>query len=71
MYRFFRNSYLPFTLTEWNNLDKGVRHSGSFSIFKEIILKFIQPPRDNIFHCHDPKGSQVNHKTKVRFKSSP
>ena len=23
MYWFFRNSYFPFSVTEWNNLDKG------------------------------------------------
>ena len=30
---FFRNSYFPSIVTEWNNLDKSIRNSESFSIF--------------------------------------
>ena len=46
---FFRNSYFPSIVTEWNNLDKSIRNSESFSIFKKNILEFIQPSPNSIF----------------------
>ena len=52
---FSRNSYFPSIVTEWNNLDKSVRNSESFSIFKKNILKFIQPSPNSIFNCHNPR----------------
>ena len=52
---FFRNSYFPSIVTEWNNLDKSIRNSESFSIFKKNILEFIQPSPNSIFNCHNPR----------------
>ena len=65
---FFRNSYFPSIVTEWNNLDKSIRNSESFSIFKKNILKFIRPSPNSIFNCHDPKGVQLL--TRLRLGSS-
>ena len=56
---FFRNSYFPSIVTEWNNLDKSIRNSESFSIFKKNILKFIGPSPNRIFNCHNPKGVKL------------
>ena len=36
---FFRNSYFPSIVTKWNNLDKSVKNSESFSIFKEKYIE--------------------------------
>ena len=52
----FRNSYFPSIVTEWNNLNKSIRNSESFSIFKKNILKFIRPSPNSIFNFHNPKG---------------
>ena len=35
---FFTNSYFPSIVTDWNNLDKSIRNSESFSIFKKNIF---------------------------------
>ena len=35
---FFRNSFFPSTIKEWNNLDPQIRKSKSISIFKNNIL---------------------------------
>ena len=79
---FFRNSYFPSTITEWKNLDKSIRNSESFSIFKKNILKFIRPSPNSIFNCHNPKGVKLltrlrlglshlhYHKFKRRFQDS-
>ena len=58
-YTFIRNSYFPSTATEWNNLDKSIRNSESFSIFKKNILKFIRTSPSSIFNCHNPKGVKL------------
>lgn len=51
------NVYFFSTATEWNDPDESVTNSESFSIFKKIILKFIQRLQtpNNIINCHDPK----------------
>ena len=46
-------------VTEWNNLDKSIRNSESFSIFKKNILQFIRPSPNSIFNCHNPKGVKL------------
>ena len=56
---FFRNSYFPSIVTEWNNLEKSIRNSESFSVFKKNILKFIRPSPNSIFNCHNPKGVKL------------
>ena len=56
---FFRNSFFPYIVTEWNNLDKRIRNSEGFSIFKKNILQFIRPSPSSIFNCHNPKGVKL------------
>ena len=40
-YSFFKNSYFPSTIIEWNNLDPNLRNSSTYETFKNIILKYI------------------------------
>ena len=56
---FFKNSFFPSTIKEWNNLDPEIRKSKSISIFKSIILKFIRPKPNNVYYCHNPKGIKL------------
>ena len=53
---FFKNSFFPSTISEWNNLDHNIRNSSSFNIFRRSILKFIRPSANSFFNCHNPKG---------------
>ena len=55
---FFRNSFFPSTIKEWNNLDPQIRKSKSISIFKSNILKFIRP-KPNVYYYHNPKGIKL------------
>ena len=65
---FFRNSYFPSNVNERNNLEKSIRNSKSFSIFKKNILKFIRPSPNSIYNCHNPKGAKLLTRLKVWFK---
>ena len=41
-HNYFKNSFFPSTLSEWNNLDCKIRNSESLSIFKKNLLNFIR-----------------------------
>ena len=68
-HNFFKNSFFPSAVIEWNNLDPNLRNSKSISVFKEKILNFMQPSPNSFFDCHNPKGTKVI-KT-VRLGSEP
>ena len=40
-HNYFKNSFFPSTISEWNNLDCKIRNSGSLSIFEKDLLNFI------------------------------
>ena len=56
---FFRNSFFPLTINEWNNLDLQVSKSRRISIFKSNSLKLIRPNQNNVYYCHNPKGIKL------------
>ena len=43
-HNFFKNSFFPSTIIEWNELDPGLRKAESLSLFKTKILKFVRYP---------------------------
>ena len=79
---FFRNSFFPSTIKEWNNLDPQIKISKSISIFKSNILKFIRSTPNNVYYCHNTKGIKLltrlrlglshlcNYKVKHNFQDS-
>ena len=58
-HNFFKNSFLPSTINECNNLDPDIRNSESVGVFKSKILKFIRSKPNNIDICHDPKATRI------------
>ena len=56
---FFKNSFFPSTISEWNKLDPGIRNSESLTIFRKNILHFIRPTPNSIYNCHNPKGVKL------------
>ena len=57
-HNYFKNSFFPSTISEWNNLDCKIRNSGSLSIFKKNLLNFIRPA-NSIFNFHIPYGIKL------------
>ena len=55
-HEYFRNSFFPSTVIEWNKLDNNIRNSESVSVFKKQILKFIRPSPNSTFTGHNPHG---------------
>ena len=58
-HQFFKNSYFPSTIIEWNKLDSNIRNSETLNIFKSKIVKFIRPTASSTFGCQNPIGVKL------------
>ena len=55
-HRFFKSSFFPSIIIEWNNLDYHLRNAPSISVFKQNILKFIRLGHNKVYNVHSPTG---------------
>ena len=58
-HNYFKNSFFPSTIPEWNNLDCKFRNSGSLSTFKNNLLNLIRRCANSIFNIHNPYGIKL------------
>ena len=58
-HNFFRNSFFPSAVIEWNKLDLNISNSESLNIFKKSLLKFMCPSGSSVFNCHNPRGVKL------------
>ena len=49
-HNFYKNSFFPSSIIEWNNLDPKLCNSENFGIFKNNILRFIRPKPNSFFN---------------------
>ena len=56
---FLKNSFFPSTVTKWNNLNKSIKSSESFALFKKSILQFIRPTPNSTFNYHNLIGIKL------------
>ena len=50
---FFKDSFFPAVISEWNSLDINIRNSSSSNVFKKVLLKFIRPEPNSIYNIND------------------
>ena len=62
---FFKNSFFPSAISEWDKLDPAIRNYESLSMFRKNILRFIRPAPNSIYNCHNLKGVKLT--TRLRF----
>ena len=62
---YFKNSFFPSAITEWNKLDCFVKNADSFHVFKKHILSFIRLLPNSIFNIHNPLG--IKYLTRLRI----
>ena len=55
-HNFFKNSFFPSTIIDWNKIDPSLKKAGSLSLFKTYILRFTRPSQNSAYTCHNPKG---------------
>ena len=56
---FFKNSFFPSAIIEWNNLDPNLRNSKIIPVFKEKIFNFTRPSPNSFFDFHNHKGIKL------------
>ena len=54
-HNFFKNSFFPVVISEWNSLNIDIRNSSSINVFKKELLKFIRPEPNSTYNINDTK----------------
>ena len=57
-HNYFKNSFFPSTVIEWNKLDLNIRDSESLTSFKSKVFKFMHPSENSPF-CNNSKGARL------------
>ena len=55
----FRNSFFPYTVNEWNNLDNVIKSSESYSVFRKKMLNLIRPKCNDTYRIYNPTGLKL------------
>ena len=58
-YNFFKDSFFPAVISEWNRLDMNIRNSSSINVFKKELLRFIRPEPNCTYNINDIKGLKL------------
>ena len=56
---FFKDSFLPAVISEWNSLNIDIWNSSSINVFKKELLKFIRPEPNSTYNINDTKGLKL------------
>ena len=63
----FKNSFLPYTINEWNKIDPYIRKIDSYVGFRKKLLSFIKPTENKTFSIYDPFGIKLLNRLRVDF----
>ena len=63
----YRNSFLPFSINEWNRLDPDIRNLDSQTLFHKKRLAFLRPSARSIYNIYDPQGSKLLSRLRLDF----
>ena len=63
----FRNSFLPFTVNEWNKLDSDIKNNDSYEMFRKKGLSFIRPVGKSMYGIYDPFGAKLINRLRLDF----
>ena len=58
-HNFFKKTFFPSAISEWNELDPSLRNSESLLTCKKNILHFIRPTANSVYDGHNPKGIKL------------
>ena len=60
----YSNSFFPYTIKSWENLDNEAKSKSSAQSFKKYLEGFIRPPGHSFFRLQDKFGLKLL--TKIR-----
>ena len=66
---FFQNSFLPFTITEWNKLDSDMKNIDSHAVFRKKLLTFITTLENDTYGIYDPLGVRLLNRLRLGFSN--
>ena len=66
-HNFFKNSFFPSVISEWNKLDLEIRNSASLEIFKKHLLNFIRPNSSKAFNINNPLELKLLTRLRIGF----
>ena len=58
-HNFFKNTFFPLTIIEWNKLDWEIKNSESIETFLKRILSLIRTSPNSTFNCDKPRGIKL------------
>ena len=64
---YFKKSFFPHVIKEWNKLDPNFSSSSNYHIFHNALLKFIRPVERKIFNINDPFGIKMLIRLRLGF----
>ena len=64
-----KNSFLTYTINEWNKLDPNIRGIDLYVGFRKKLLSFIKPTENNNFSIYDPLGVKLFNRLRVDFRN--
>ena len=64
---YFKNSFIPNVIYEWNKLDPDIRSSASYNLFRNTLLKFIRPAQRKTLHINDSVGVKLLTRLRLGF----
>ena len=64
---YFKNSFTPNVISEWNKLDPDIRSSTSYNLFRNTLLKFIRPAQRKTFNINDSVGVKLLTRLRLGF----
>ena len=64
---YFKNSFIPYVVREWNKLSSEIRNSTSCQQFRKLLLSFIKPTCTSLFSIHHPVGVKLLVRLRLGF----
>ena len=63
----FQHSFLPFTITEWNKLDKDIKNIDSRAVLRKKLLTFLWPLESDANGIYDSLGVRLPNRLRLGF----
>ena len=64
---YFKNSFFPYVIGEWNKLNPEIRRSGSYKIFRKSLLNYIRPRASKVYNINDTIGIKLITRLRLGF----
>ena len=64
---YFKNSFFPNVITEWNKPDINIKNMTSYTTFKNALLSFIRSKHVDTFRIYNPTGMQLLTRLRLGF----